>query len=137
MGCSATEGQVAGVDANDSSNDTTNFRSDLKLCAASITDCGEYCANCIAHRLAKFGWEDAVNHLEPRLLLLTALCMPLHTRNPIITFAWAKAVTHRDQRVIDFMAIHCPDYRMVPLSELPVQAMVAGGVRDVAIGGAP
>lgn len=97
----------------------------------------QYCANCIAHRLAKFGWEDAVNHLEPRLLLLTALCMPLHTRNPIITFAWAKAVTHRDQRVIDFMAIHCPDYRMVPLSELPVQAMVAGGVRDVAIGGAP
>lgn len=87
----------------------------------------QYCANCVAHRLTKFGWEPEINDLEPRLLLLLALCMPLHTRNPIIVYAWTKAAVARDRLVLDFLELHCPGYRMVPSAErTPDMQPVAG-----------
>ena len=66
----------------------------------------QYCANCVAHRLTKFGWEESINFYEPRLIILLAMMMPSHTRIPMIMEAWGKAMTLDDQNVIDFCELH-------------------------------
>ena len=66
----------------------------------------QYCVNCVAHRLVKFGWEPQVNCYEPRMLLLMSMCMPEHTRMAFIMEAWQKAIIRSDRRVLDFLEFH-------------------------------
>lgn len=66
----------------------------------------QYCVNCVAHRLCKFGWEPQLNWYDAKMLLLLSLAMPEHTRMPIIMEAWRKATITRDQVVIDFLELH-------------------------------
>lgn len=78
----------------------------------------QYCANTIAQRICKFGWEPHINGLEPRLLLLLAMCMPLHTRKAIILFAWQKAAERGLKDVTDFLELYCPGLKMVPQHQI-------------------
>ena len=73
----------------------------------------QYCANAQAHRLVKFGWEPHINLYEPRLLLLLAMCMPLHCRFPIIKAAWIKAAETNDTNVLRFLEKEMPQFTMV------------------------
>lgn len=66
----------------------------------------QYCVNCVAHRLCKFGWEPQVNNYEPRMLLLLAMCMPEHTRMAFIMEAWQKATALNHRPVLDFLEFH-------------------------------
>ncbi len=66
----------------------------------------QYCVNCVAHRLCKFGWEPQVNWYEPRMLLLLGMCMPGHTRMAFIMDAWQKATVLSDKPVLEFLEFH-------------------------------
>ena len=85
----------------------------------------QYCSNCIAHRLTKFGWEDSINLYEPRLLLMLSLHMPSHTRMAIILDAWAKAMRANDRPVIEFLELHFKG-KLVLTESLGVAAATGG-----------
>lgn len=55
-----------------------------------------YCCGTIAHRLLKLGWEDSINSLGPRMLILLSMYLPVHARGPIISEAWRRALLVQD-----------------------------------------
>ena len=85
----------------------------------------QYCANAQAHRLLKFGWEPQINLYEPRLLLLLAMCMPLHTRLTIIKAAWYKAAAINDTNVLEFLARELPDFKMINKADVTAEMVPA------------
>lgn len=60
----------------------------------------QYCSSVIAHRLIKMGWENFINYLPPRRLILLAMYLPPHCRKVIVVEAYNKAKAIGDMAVI-------------------------------------
>lgn len=60
----------------------------------------QYCSSVIAHRLIKMGWENYINYLPPRRLILLAMYLPQHCRKVIVVEAYNKAKAIGDMPVI-------------------------------------